>query len=177
MRAITRDKALDLIESIGQAHAVHVSHIYGQEVFAIRHRRSDVITCKGTRGAPNMLGFRFPIVINTRASCSARRPGFPINKNIGLRRHAPIGINRSLAHMSAAAYAVRSDDLGRPRAKQPLDIRRIERLYQHDDAAHASFGSQARDGLSHIFSIKQGCRDNGSATARRKRPSHRHQPV
>lgn len=140
-------------------------------------RPPSVIAYKGVPGAPTMLGFRFSIIINTRASCSARRPGFPINKSIGLNRHAPIGINRSLARSPVAAYTVRSDDLGRPCAKQPLDIRRIECFYQHDHATHAAFGRQARNSLAHIFGIKQRRRDDGSSAARRKRPRHGNQPV
>ncbi|MCG4849366.1 hypothetical protein L0P44_11945, partial [Streptococcus gordonii] len=117
---------LNFVEFIRQIHAVHVSQIYSRGVASMLRRPSSVIVYKGVPGAPTMLGFRFSIIINTRASCSARRPGFPINKSIGLNRHAPIGINRSLARAPVAAYTVRSDDLGRPCAKQPLDIRRIE---------------------------------------------------
>ena len=156
---------------------MHVSHFFSQNVIAIRYRPSSVIVCKGVPGAPTMLGFRFSIFINTRASCSARRPGFPINKSIGLNRHAPIGINRSLARAPVAAQTVRSDDLGRPRAKQPFDIRRVERLDQHDDATHTALGRQARNGLSHVFGIEQRRRDDGGTAARRKRPRHGHQPV
>ena len=129
---------------------MHVSHISIQKIIAIRHRLSDFIVCKGIPGTPTMLGFRFSIIINTRASCSARRPGFPINKSIGLNRHAPIGINRSLARAPVAAYTVRSDDLGRPRAKQSLDIRRIERFYQHDHATHAPRPSGAQQSCAHL---------------------------
>ena len=170
-------KALNFVEFIRQIHAVHVSHICSRGVAGMLRRPSSVIVYKGVPGAPTMLGFRFSIIINTRASCSARRPGFPINKSIGLNRHAPIGINRSLARAPVAAYTVRSDDLGRPRAKQPLDIRRIERFYQHDHATHAAFGRQARNSLAHIFGIKQRRRDDGSPAARRKRPRHGYQPV
>ena len=85
-----------------------------------------------------MLGFRFSTIINTRASCSARRPGFPINKSIGFDRQKPIGIGRSLTRTPVAAYTVHGDDLGRPRAKQSFDIRRIERFYQHDHAPHTA---------------------------------------
>ena len=156
---------------------MHVSHVYSQKLLAIRHRLSDIIVCKGVPGTPIMLGFRFSTIINTRASCSARRPGFPINKSIGLNRQTPVAINRSLARAPVAAYAARSDNLGRPCAKQPLDIRRIERLYQYDHAAHAALGRQARNGLSHVFGIEQGCRDNRRPATRRKRPRHGHQPI
>ena len=52
---------------------------------ALQHHR-----IQGVPGAPAMLGFRFSTIINTRASCSARRPGFPYQQSIGLNRHAPI---------------------------------------------------------------------------------------
>ena len=170
-------KALNFVEFIRQIHAVHVSHIYSRGVASMLCRPSSVIVCKGVPGAPTMLGFRFSIFINTRASCSARRPGFPINKSIGLNRHAPIGINRSLARAPVAAQTVRSDDLGRPRAKQPFDIRRVERLDQHDDATHTALGRQACNGLPHVFGIEQRCRDDGGTAARGKRPRHGYQPV
>ena len=72
---------------------------------------------------------------------------------------------------------MRSDDLGRPRAKQPLDIRRVERLNQHDDTTYTALGRQARNGLPHVFGIEQRRRNDGGTAARRKRPRHGYQPV
>ena len=86
------------------------------------HWPSSVIVYKGVPGAPTMLGFRFSIIINTRASCSARRPGLPIDNSFGLKRYAPVGTVRPLIHAPVATYTVRGDNLSCPRAKQRLNI-------------------------------------------------------